>query len=81
MGKGSLKNVNFHSKAMSDIIFVSTIAWTAKNWLKRCMQTAHFNFNNQKGTFVTLHGKTGNNAMTRCNLTNAEKKLENIRLR
>ena len=26
------------------------------------MQTA--NFNNQKGTFATLHGKTGNKAMT-----------------
>ena len=24
MGKGSLKNVNFHTKAISDIIFVGT---------------------------------------------------------
>ena len=30
------------------------------------MQTA--NFNNQKGTFVTLHGKTGNKAMTQARL-------------
>ena len=29
MGKGSLKNVNFHTKAISDIIFVGTnsVAW------------------------------------------------------